>query len=182
MSAFANRDETVAIFRGCFERYLASEEAAGISEVARSLAVAPVLELHLTHPQAVLSIDFGARTVVEQRSADAAVRLEIEATALHDILLERLDPVQISRVFEEGRATAEGAPEALVALIRVSGGIARCYRPHLESCGRSDLLRLPEPAHATVWQAEGPPRRVIGTRRPWQRPLRGDGAAARHAG
>jgi hypothetical protein len=172
MSVFADRHEAVALIGGAIERYLSTEEAAEIAVVAASLSVAPVLELHLTDPATVLSIDFAARTVAEGRAREAAVRLQIPVSALHDVLLERLDPVQISRLFEEERAVAEGAPEALAALVRVSGGIARAYRPLLEASGRTDLLELPESPSGVIWQAEGPPRAVIGRRRPWQRPTR----------
>jgi len=166
---FADTQEVEAVFGELFDRFLASADGAATSETASALPVCAVLDLRLSEPDATLTVDFAARTVSTGPADEASVQLEIEASTLHDVLLERLDPVQLSRAFEEGRAAIEGAPEALVGCVRVGGLLARQYPATLRELGRSDLLETPEPPRAAVWGSEGPNRLVIGKRRPWQR-------------
>ncbi len=172
MTYFRDAEEATSVFTLCLARFFASEDGEHVSGVARALPVPPVLELHLTNPAATLSIDFGGRRVALGPAAESSVRLEIEAGVLHDVLLERLDPVQISRPFEEDRALLEGAPEALCGFIAVAGRLPKHYVASLAEQGRDDLLELPAPPRSTVWLTEGPPRLVIGKRRPWQRSKR----------
>jgi hypothetical protein len=170
MSTFRDAEEVSSLLvGGCFERLFASDDGPRVAGLASSLPVAPVLELRLTDPEAILSVDFATGTVVHAPAADASIQLEIEASVLHDILLERLSPVQISRPFEEDRAVIEGRPEALLGLVRVAGLLAKHYAASLVESGRRDLLELPAPPKGEVWQSDRPPKLVIGKRRPWQR-------------
>lgn len=170
MSYFADSAEVETVFGGLFVRFLASEDGERTAELARALPVCAVLEIHLSDPDAVFAVDFAARTVLPAPPEEASVRLAVEASTLHDVLLERLDPVQLSRVFEEDRAALDGAPEALVGCIRVAGLLAQHYPAALDEQGRPDLLTTPVPRRGIVWQSDGPPKLVIGKRRPWQRP------------
>jgi hypothetical protein len=169
MSYFADGDEVRALFTALFERFLGSEDGAHVRRQAAELSSPAILDLYVKAPDAVLSVDLGAGSVSHEPAADAAVRLEVEADVLHDVLLERLDPVQISRPFEEDRAVIEGTPEALVGLVRVAGLLPPQYRACLVELGRGDLLAAPAPENGVIWHSEGPPKRVIGARRPWQR-------------
>lgn len=177
MSYFADTREVGDVFRALFEQFLGSEDGEAVAELATALPVCAVLELHLTDPGAPFAIDFAARTVSRDPAQEASVRLEIEASTLHDVLLGRLDPVQLSRAFEEDRAAIEGAPEALVGCIRVAGLLATHYPAVLQGLGRSDLLETPRPPNGAVWSSEGPPKLVIGKRRPWQERKRETAAA-----
>lgn len=172
MSYFADTCEVEVVFRALFEQFLGSEDGEGVAALATALPVCAVLELHLTDPDVPFAIDFAARTVSRDPAQEASVRLEIEASTLHDVLLGRLDPVQLSRAFEEERAAIEGAPEALVGCIRVAGLLASHYPAVLQGLGRSELLETPRPPNGAVWSSEGPPKLVIGKRRRWQRPKR----------
>lgn len=169
MSYFADGDEVRFLLRSLFERFLTSADGALVRERLAELPSRPVLDLYVTSPDAILSIDFGSGSITHEPTTDASVRLEVEADVLHDVLLERLDPVQISRPFEEDRAVIDGTPEALVGLIRVAGLLPPHYRASLLELDRSDLLETPQPETAVIWHSEGPPKRVIGHRRPWQR-------------
>lgn len=177
MSYFCDAQEATAVYSTFLERFLSSPDGERVSELVATLPGPPVLELRLTEPEVVLSCDFSERRVVAGPAENPSVQLEIEASTLHDVFLERLDPVQLSRPFEEDRAALVGTPEALVGLIGMAGILASHYPESLEEQGRSDLLETPRPPNADIWGSDGPPRRVIGARRPWQR-VKGAGAAA----
>lgn len=170
MSYFRDSSEVESIYVAFIERFLESSDGERALEASSALTVPAVLNLHLTSPDATLSVDLAERSVVPAAAPEASVQLEIEASALHDILLDRLDPVQISRLFEEDRAAIEGRPEALTGLIKLVGLLARHYPESLAEQRREDLLATPEPPRSTVWRSEGPPKLMIGRRRPWQRP------------
>jgi hypothetical protein len=138
----------------------------------QALSEPAVLELHLTDPDVTLSLDLFERTLLEGPAEHATVWLSLEASTLHDILLDRLDAVQISRPFEEERGSISGRPEALAALIPLVEPLADHYRAGLAEQAREDLLATSEPPQAIVWQSEVPLRPLIGRRRPWQRPKR----------
>jgi hypothetical protein len=178
MSYFADGQEVRTVLTALFERFLASADGELVRERVAALPSRPVLDLYVKAPDAVLSVDFDSRTVSHEAAPDASVRLEVEADVLHDVLLERLDPVQISRPFEEDRAAIDGTPEALVGLIRVAGLLPPHYRACLVELGRADLLDTPAPANGVIWHSDGPPKRVIGARRPWMRERKGRAQAA----
>jgi hypothetical protein len=169
MSYFADGDEVRALLTGLFERFLASADGELVRGQVAELPSRPVLDLYVKAPDAVLSIDLASASITHEPAADASIRLEVEADVVHDVLLERLDPVQISRPFEEDRAVIDGTPEALVGLVRVAGLLPPHYRACLLELGRADLLDTPAPENGVIWHSEGPPKRVIGHRRPWQR-------------
>jgi hypothetical protein len=168
MSIFTNASEVEAVFAACCRRFLASADGAAAAAAAGGLD-SPVVVLRFTHPDATLSIDLAGRTVSAGAADEPAAQLEVEADAVHDVLLGRLGPVQISRLFEEDRAVVEGTPEALRFLLTLAGSLASHYPETLRELGRVDLLELPAPELEEVWESTGPPKRVIGKRRPWQR-------------
>ena len=83
--------------------------------------------------------------------------------------LERLGPVEISRLLEEGRVHLEGPPPALAALLILAGRLQPHYPATLRERGRDDVLAAPGPEIGVIWEAEGPPPSLVGQRRPWQR-------------
>jgi hypothetical protein len=134
-----------------------------------------VLELTLRDPDVVLHVDVAARAVADGSAEHAAARIAIHADDLHDLLLERLGPVEISRLVEEQRLHLVGGPRALAAALVLAGRIQPHYAESLRERGREALLETPPPATGVVWESEEPPPPVFGVRRPWQRPK---GAAA----
>jgi hypothetical protein len=91
------------------------------------------------------------------------------------VLLDRLDPVQLSRLYETGRLAFSGAARDLAALIMLAGPMQPHYPASLARRGREDLLSTPMPPTKVAWGSPEEalsPRRVIGRRRAWQRPKR----------
>ena len=75
-----------------------------------------------------------------------------------------LDPVHFS-----------GPPEHLAAFIALAGSLQPYYPASLSERGRQDLLATPAPPTKVAWGSPDDvlnPRKVIGKRRPWQRPAR----------
>lgn len=179
MSYFTDGDEVRLLLTALFERFLGSKDGELVRQRAAELPSRAILDLYVKAPDAVLSIDLDAGSITHDPAADASIRLEVEADVLHDVLLERLDPVQISRPFEEDRAVIEGTPEALVGLVRVAGLLPPHYRACLAEQGRAELLETPEPEIGVIWHSDGPPKRVIGARRPWQRASRNEATEGR---
>jgi hypothetical protein len=114
--------------------------------------------------------------VTEGLADDPGATLELAAPDLHDVLLERLGPVEISRLVEEGRLRLVGTPEALAASVVLAAGVQPHYAASLRERGRDALLATPAPPTREIWESDEPPPPVFGVRRPWQRPK---GAAAR---
>ena len=92
------------------------------------------------------------------------------------MLLERLGPVEISRLVEEGRLRLVGTPEALAASVVLAARVQPHYEASLRERGREELLESPAPATREIWESDEAPPALFGVRRPWQRPK---GAAAR---
>jgi hypothetical protein len=160
--------ELVAFLEGFF----ASGDGQAAIGRARELGESAVLVLRLDDPALVLSVDFFAGTVRTGPVDGADVEIEMDADALHDILLDRLDPVQTSRLYETDRVRFRGGSQHLAALILLAGPLAPHYAASLRRRGRTDLLETPLPPTKTAWgdPAEAlSPREMIGKRRPWQR-------------
>lgn len=170
MSYFRDSKELEGLLIRFLTSFLESAKGDQASKATQALSAPAVLELHLTDPDVTLSLDLHERTLLSGPAEDATVRLSLEASTLHDVLLDRLDPVQISRPFEEERGSISGRPEALAGLIPLVEPLADHYRTSLADQGREDLLATPEPPQAIVWQSEAPVKPLIGQRRPWQRP------------
>lgn len=153
--------------------FLESDAGARATAAAGELGDSATLEVRLVDPDATLTVDFAAGSVVVGAAEAADVELELEADALHDILLERLGPVQISQLYETDRLRFRGSPQHLAALVVLAAPLAPFYRATLVRHGRDDLLHAPAPATKAEWGTpDDPIKRVIGRRRPWQRPKR----------
>jgi hypothetical protein len=178
MSVFADGAELTEVLSAFLGDFLASEDGASAREAARSLGDHARLTLHTLDPGAQVSADFFAGTVVAGPIDDPNVEIELEADDLHDLLLGRLDAVQISRLYETDRLSFAGAATDLAALVMLAGALQPCYPATLRRLGREDLLGTPMPERHAVWTSgrDDPPRAVINSRRTWQRSRRTAGA------
>ena len=172
MGYFATAEELSDELYASLTDFFASEIGAQARKLTLEGADSATLVLHTVDPEATFSVDFHAGTVVRQAVADGDVEIELEADALHDILLERLDPVNISRLYETDRIAFRGESRNLAALIALAGKLQPFYPASLARRGRQELLKTPLPETKQAWLAEGPYREVIGHRRPWQRAKR----------
>ena len=169
MSYFADSREFQDELEAFLRRFLDSSEGVAARERAAALTDSATLVLHVVDPDLTVAIDFLAGTISTQPPPDPDIEIELEAVALHDILLERLDPVQISRLYETDRLLFSGESGNLAALIMLAGPLQPFYTESLRERGRDDLLATPLPETKVAWLDEGPYREVIGKRRPWQR-------------
>lgn len=175
MSYYTSQEELQRELVAFLTAFLSSDQGARATEAARALGDSAKLCLHIVDPDTTVSVDFFSGRVVLDAVDGADVDIEIEADALHDILLERLDPVQISRLYETDRVHFRGSAQHLAALIMLAGPLAPFYRRSLADRGRDDLLGTPAPPTRTQWGSPDDalsPKRVIGRRRAWQRPTR----------
>jgi hypothetical protein len=171
-SAEELRDDVVATL----ERFAASPDGEAAAALARDLDRPTVLQLVLHDPDVAVHLDVAAGTVTEGLADAPAATLELDAPDLHDVLLERLGPIEVSRLVEEERLRLVGTPEALAASVVLAARVQPHYEASLRERGREALLDTPRPATREIWESDEPPPRVFGVRRPWQRPK---GAAAR---
>jgi hypothetical protein len=140
------------------------------------------LTLRLSDLDLTLSFDFTTGAVSVAPPADGpAVEIEMPSDVLHDLLLDRLDPVQIARLYETDMVRFRGDVAHLGAMVMLGGPLSRHYIATLQAGGRDDLLGTPSPPTQIVWgdpqEAISPPR-MIGERRPWQRRRRQDRSAS----
>lgn len=171
MTVFRDGREAETVVLAFLDRYLQSEDGAAAAAQAGLVDAAPVLELRLVEPDAVLHVDFGARRAALGPAPDTPGAVaEIQADDLHDLLLDRLGPVEISRLGEEGRVRLDGPPPALAALLVLAGQIQPHYPASLAEQGRDDLLATPMPEVGVIWGNDDPPPNLVGVRRQWQRP------------
>ncbi len=134
-SAAELREDVVATL----ERFVASPDGQAAAALARrpgrgrrccsSCCTSRTLALHL---------DVAGGTVAEGLADDPAATLELAAPDLHDVLLERLGPVEISRLVEEGRLRLVGTPEALAASVVLAARVQPHYAASLRERGRED--------------------------------------------
>jgi hypothetical protein len=181
VSHYADGEDLEAELVAALTAFVDSGDGARAVQAARAAGDSARLELRLRDPDALVSVDFFAGTVSTEPVEDADVEIEMDADALHDILLDRLDPVQISRLYETGQVRFSGSYQHLGALILLAGPLQPHYPASLERRGRQDLLDTPLPPTRVAWgdprEALGAPRQLIGQRRPWQRPKRRRAAA-----
>jgi hypothetical protein len=158
-----------------FERFLASPDGEVAAAAAAGLDAPAVLELRVHDPEVVLHVDVAARTVRPGPAAEPGAIAELAAQDLDDLLLDRLGPVELSRLLEEDRAHLEGPPQALAALLVLAGRLQPHYPATLRERGREDVLAAPGPEVGVIWESDALPPRMVGVRRPWQRekPARG---------
>jgi hypothetical protein len=174
MSAYADGAELQGELAAFLTAFLESEEGAQACAAARSLGERARRVLRTVDPAAVVSVDFFTAEVAAQAMEDVSVEVELPADALHDLLLGRLDPVAISRLYETDELVFSGSATDLAALVVLAGALQPHYPASLRGRGRDDLLATPMPERHAVWTA-GPdavPRAVINSRRSWQRSRR----------
>lgn len=179
MTYFADAADLEAEITAWLGRCFGDEALA--AAVAGAEPGGPTLLLRTVEPAVALTVDL-ANARVERATAEGAadVELELEADALHDILLNRLDAVQLSRLYETDRVAFAGAPEHLAGLIMLARHVQPRYEESLRERGRTDLLETPMPETKVAWgdpEEARSPRRMIANRRPWQRPKRAAPAA-----
>jgi hypothetical protein len=150
------------------QRFLESDDGAGVALALGGVDGPAVLELSVHDPEAVVHADLKARTAAAGRSADATARVAITAEGLHNLLLDRLGPVEISQLLEENHLALEGPPTALAGLLLVAEPLRLHYEASLRDRGRDDLLAYPAPEIGVIWESDETPPRVFGVRRPWQ--------------
>ena len=170
MSAWASAEELRDDITACLERFAASPEGAAAATVAQGLGDGLQVELFFHDPDLVLHLDVANGTVSEGPCTDAVVRVSLPAADMHDLLLERLGPVEISRLVEEDRLHLTGSPPALCAAVLLCAQLQPHYEASLRERGREHLLETPAPETGVVWESATKPPPVFGVRRPWQPP------------
>lgn len=169
MSAFRDADDLRTVLHAFLDRFLASADGGAAAAHAAHLDEPPVLEVRTWEPELVLHVDVAARAVADGPAPAAAAVLEVRADDLHDLLLDRFGPVEISRLNEEERLRLVGSPPALLASLLLAGELQAHYPATLAELGRDDLLGTPQPEVRVIWESATPPPPVFGVRRPWQR-------------
>lgn len=174
MSVYADRAELQGELSAFLTAFLESEEGARACAAARSLGERARLVLRTVEPAAVVSVDFFAAEVATEAIGDASVEIELPADALHDLLLGRLDPVGLSRLYETEQLVFSGSATDLAALVVLAGALQPHYPESLRRRGRDDLLATPMPERHAVWSTgpDAAPAAVINSRRSWQRTRR----------
>lgn len=172
MSHFATAEELQAELGAFLREFVGSETGRRAADAAREAGLTGPLVLRTVNPAAAVWLDVSEGRVEAAPDGEPVVELELEADDLHDLLLNRLGPVEISQLYETDRVRFAGPPEALGALAILAGQLQPFYPESLARRGRQDLLDTPARPTRTLWDVDGPPREVIGKRRPWQRPKR----------
>jgi hypothetical protein len=171
MTYFADAQDLQTELKAFLEDFVRSPAAERACRVARDDGLGRVLALRTNNPSTAVRLDIVGRRVMTAAEKDTAgVDLELEADDLHDLLLNRLGPVEISQLYETDGVQFAGRPEALAAVAVLAGELQPFYPAGLTKRGRADLLQTPERHTRVFWEVSGPPKEVIGRRRPWQRP------------
>ncbi len=159
------RDELVAFLTD----FVRSDEGGRAADAAREYTDSVVLVLHTVDPSAAVSVDFMAGDVTPTAVADADIELQLEGDQLHNILMHRLGPVEISALIEDERIAYTGDSSKLAGLFMLAGKLQPFYPRSLERRGRRDLMDTPTPPTRRIWQVEGGYKPMYGMPRPWQR-------------
>lgn len=168
MSPYRTSEDLGTELVAFLERFLASPDGA---QVAAGLAMVDgpaMLQIAVWDPDATVTVDLKAGTIALGPADEATASVGITAIGLHNLLLDRLGPVEISRLFEEDDMLLEGPPQALAALLLVADPLRRHYEESLRERGRDDLLGSEAPEIGGIWESAEAPPRVFGIRRPWQ--------------
>ena len=168
MSPYSTSDELEEELMAFLTRFLASADGATVEGGLAMIDGPAVLELIVRDPDVVVHANLKNRTVAAGWADDASARVRITAAGLHNLLLDRLGPVEISRLLEEGDLALEGPPPALAGLLLVAEPLRVHYEASLVERGRDDLLASPLPEIGGIWETDVTPPRVFGIRRPWQ--------------
>ena len=168
MSPYRTGDDLEAELVAFLTRFLDSDDGATVAMGLAMVDGPAVLELIVRDPDAVVHADLKQRTVATGWADEASATVRITATGLHNLLLDRLGPVEISRLLEEDDLALEGPPPALAGLLLVAEPLRLHYEASLTERGRDDLLASPLPEVGEIWETDVEPPRVFGIRRPWQ--------------
>lgn len=178
MSIFESTAEAQVEYLAFLQRFLDSEDGIILAGALDAVEGPAILELSVWDPDAVFRLDLRERTVTAGAAKDATVRVGGTADELHNLLLDRLGPVEISRLIEERNLILEGPPPALAALLLVADSLHAHYAESLRERGRDDLLNTPLPILGEAWESAETPARRYGVRRPWQLSKREAAAAS----
>lgn len=169
MTIFASGRELRSEIVSFVSDFLESDPGKQIVQRARSFAESVTLTLQTRDPETTVSVDFVSGEILQAATDAADVHVEIYGDDLHNLMMDRLGPVEISQLSETGRLQVSGTPEALAALVLIATEAQPYYPSSLRRRGRVDLLDTSSPPSATVWGIDGPPPPLIESRRPWQR-------------
>jgi hypothetical protein len=168
VTPWADAAELQADVTALFTRFAATPEGAVAASIARTLGEGLGIELTLHDPDVVLRLDIATGRVAAGPCEGAAVRVALPAADLHDLLLDRLGPVEISRLVEEQRLHLTGSPPVLCAAVALVARLQPHYEASLRERGRGHLLDTPRPAIGEIWESAEKPAAMFGIRRPWQ--------------
>lgn len=168
MSPYRTSDDLATELVAFLERFLASADGAQVAAGLAMIDGPAVLELAVWDPDAIAHVDLKAGVVAVGPAPEPTAAVGITSIGLHNLLLDRLGPVEISRLFEEDDMQLEGPPQALAALLLVAEPLRRHYEESLRERGRDDLLGSEPPEIGGIWESAEAPPRVFGIRRPWQ--------------
>lgn len=169
MAYFASGEELQDELVAFLTDFVGSDDGRRAAEGAREYADSAGLLLRTVDPSTVVSVDFLGGQVSREEMPDADVEIELGADDLHNILLHRLGPVEISALIEDDHVTYSGDPTKLGGLFLLAGPMQPYYPASLERRGRHDLLETPEPPTRRIWESRGEIRPMYGVPRPWQR-------------
>lgn len=169
MPALFTADELESVLVRFLTDFVDSADGERVSQRVRDLTAEGSFVVRTREPSVEVTVDVLQRTVTRGGAGSAAARAQLHAEDLHNLMLDRLGPVEISRLSEIGRIAIEGEPDTLAALVMIAAVAQPYYPASLERSGRHDLLETPAPPVGGVWHGDGPPPRLIETRRPWQR-------------
>jgi hypothetical protein len=172
MSPWSDADELQEDVTAFVAHFAATPEGAAAAAVAAALGEGLGIELTLYDPDVVLRLDVASGTITRGGWEDAAVRVALPAGDMHDLLLDRLGPVEISRLVEEGRLHLKGSPQVLCAAVAAVARLQPHYEASLRGRGREQLLATPAPVTRAIWESAEKPPAMFGVRRPWQAPKR----------
>ena len=172
MSPWIDADELQEDVTAFVARFAATPEGVAAAVIAAALGDGLGIELTLYDPDVVLQLDVASGVITRGAWEDAAVRVALPAGDMHDLLLDRLGSIEISRLVEEGRLHLKGSPQALCAAVAAVARLQPHYEASLRERGREHLLATPVPVAREIWQSADRPPAMFGVRRPWQAPKR----------
>ena len=172
MSPWGDADELQDDVAAFVARFAATPEGAAAAALAGALGEGLGIELTLYDPDVVLRLDVASGVIARGAWEDAAVRVALPARDMHDLLLDRLGPIEISRLVEEGRLHLKGSPQVLCAAVAAVALLQPHYEASLRERGREHLLATPPPVTREIWESAEKPPAMFGVRRPWQAPKR----------
>ena len=170
MSPWSDADELQEDVTAFVARFVATPEGVAAAAIAAALGEGLGIELTLYDPDVVFQLDVASGIITRGAREGAAVRVALPAGDMHDLLLDRLGPVEISRLVEEGRLHLKGSPQVLCAAVAAVARLQPHYEASLRERGREHLLATPRPITREIWASAEKSPAMFGVRRPWQAP------------